>query len=100
MYRAIREAVFPDWEATTAWVRITIGKTILCLRGWLTLLLLLFRTICEADAIPFGPGPGESEIIDAESLQIRTRQRTIAHALFAAGGGFLSRGIVGGLDLR
>ena len=47
-------------------------------------------TLCEADAIPFGPTPGEDIALDVETSQLMKSQARIAKALYAAGGGFSS----------
>lgn len=47
-------------------------------------------TLCEVDALPFGPTPGDKAVLDVETLQMMDSQRSIAQALYAAGGGFLN----------
>lgn len=47
-------------------------------------------TLCKADALPFGTAPGEYTIHDIETARLLEAQATIAKAMYAAGGGFLS----------
>jgi hypothetical protein len=53
------------------------------------------NTLCEADEVPFGPGPGESEILDVGVLEAKERSRGIAEGMLAAGGGFLDGALRG-----
>ena len=47
-----------------------------------------FGTVCKADAVPFGPGPDDSNAVlyDVEVVKTRERQKGIAQALYASGG--------------
>ena len=47
-------------------------------------------TICKADAVPFGPSPGDFEVLDQETKSMGKRQARIAKAVYAAGGGYLN----------
>ena len=54
-------------------------------------------TVCKADVVPFGPGPGESQTLDVEAMKAEERSFGIAKGIYAANGGFLGGGI-GGLS--
>ena len=49
-------------------------------------------TVCDVDALPFGPTPGGDEVLDVEVQMRAERQARIANAMYAAGGGFLNTG--------
>lgn len=51
-------------------------------------------TVCKPDELPFGGKDGET-VLDEEAQQVKERQLEIAAALFASGGGFMSRDLGG-----
>ena len=50
-------------------------------------------TVCEVDALPFGPGPDGIAVVDEEVSKRRERQLGIARALYTSGGGYLNGGL-------
>ncbi|KAK5173828.1 uncharacterized protein LTR77_002509 [Saxophila tyrrhenica] len=44
-------------------------------------------TVCEVDAIPFGPTPGDESALDLEVEELMVSSSKIARALYASGGG-------------
>jgi len=52
-------------------------------------------TVCRADEVPFGPGPDDAEVLDAELLQMKQSHAGIDAALDDAGGAFMKLGLSG-----
>lgn len=46
-------------------------------------------TVCQADEMPFGPGPDESVVQDEETVKRRVRAADFAKAMYASDGGFM-----------